>query len=223
MEQKHVVITIDGPAASGKSTVARELARKLGYYYLYTGLLYRAVAYVQQQKNLACDDIQYIRNLRYLYLTDGPHVFYHNNDITPFLYSSELDQQASIVASEKCVREALLPVQRQVAASYDIVAEGRDCGSVVFPNAKVKFFVTADLAVRAHRVYDDTKRLVRDKTVDQIQQELKERDVRDQSRSIAPLRVPEDAVIIDTSAMTKEQAVEYLYEVVQKKLQHLSC
>lgn len=222
MTNKHVVITIDGPAASGKSTIARALAQKFGYYYLYTGLLYRAVAYVmrnlQQEKGVIDDNIQCIQNLVYEYLPDGPHVFYQGKDITLFLYAADLDQHASIVAAHQSVREALLPIQRQIACKYNIIAEGRDCGTIVFPHADIKFFVTADLATRARRMYGDVKRLITQTTLNSLQQELKERDDRDQSRSIAPLRIPEDAIVVDTSAMTKEQAIEHLYDIVQKKL-----
>lgn len=233
MTKKHIIITIDGPAASGKSTIAQELAKKLDYYYLYTGLLYRAVAYVAGQiqhattvpENLNSPSLEsfggmnFIGDMTYEYCQGYPHIFYQGKDITAFLQDSALAQQASIVSADIRVREALLSVQRTVAQHYDIIADGRDCGTVVFPNADVKFFLTADVSTRAQRIFSDQKRKAGTMTLDQIKAGLQERDNRDQSRAVAPLVIPDGAIVIDNSAMSLQQTVDEFLRVIGQKLQ----
>src|SRR5271157_5319036 len=158
-----MIITIDGPAASGKSSVAKDLAKKLGFYYLNTGLLYRAVAYILMQQKGSLDtilpqDLEFINQLTYRYHDNVPTVLYEGNDITPMLFSASLEQGASIVSSNKAVRDALLAFQRRIAQEHDVIADGRDCGSVVFPNAEYKFFLTADVDARTQRLMNDAMR-----------------------------------------------------------------
>src|SRR3990172_12889222 len=151
-----MIITIDGPVASGKSSVAKVLAKKLNFYYVYTGLLYRAVAYVLIQKHKPSEpitpesvaalmpaDLEFIARLRYSYADDKPHVFYANQEITSFLSAAVLEQAASLVSAHPPVRGALLEFQRALARNHNVIADGRDCGSVVFPNADLKFYLTA--------------------------------------------------------------------------------
>lgn len=219
-DKKYVIITIDGPAASGKSTVAQALAHKLGYYYLYTGLLYRAVAYIlmqQQHHQIVPEDLSFIQQIGYEYQEGKPHIFYNGFDITSFLYDASLDQEASKVSARADVRDALLALQRAVATRYNIIADGRDCGTVVFPDADAKFFLTADVRTRALRVLHDKKRSSAQLTLDQIEQTLIERDNRDKARAVAPLTVPDDAVIIDNSAMTTDQTLGAFLDVLGKK------
>jgi len=207
-----MIITIDGPAASGKSTVAKALAEKLGFYYLYTGMLYRAVAYIlirefgktdHELTDLDEKDLGFINDLSYRYKDGKPHVFYKEHDITDKLFNSEFDEGSSLVSSRRAVREALIDIQRSVAKEYDLIADGRDCGSVVFPDADYKFFLTASLDVRAKR-----KVLDYNKPFEVVRRELAERDERDKSRDISPLVVPQDAVVIDNSELDKEQTLE---------------
>jgi cytidylate kinase len=219
---KKNIITIDGPAASGKSSIAQALAQKLGYYYLYTGLLYRAVAYIVthiQKSATLPEDLTFIGDISYEYHDGKPHVFYKGQDITSFLQDGTLDQQASIVSANMQVRQALLQVQRAVANNYDIIADGRDCGSVVFPDADVKFFLTADVTTRATRLFNDPKRKNTTMTFEQIRDGLVERDDRDQSRAVAPLTIPDGAVVIDNSKMDLQQTIDEFLDVIAQKLQ----
>lgn len=218
---KKYIITIDGPAASGKSSIAQALAQKLGYYYLYTGLLYRAVAYIVvhiQQRLTLPEDLSFIGDISYEYHDGKPHVFYKSQDITSFLQDGMLEQQASIVSANVQVRQALLQVQRVVAKNYNIIADGRDCGTVVFPNADAKFFLTADVTTRATRLFNDQKRKNTTMTFEQIKSGLLERDNRDQARAIAPLTIPKDGIVIDNSNMNLQQTIDEFLRVIDQKI-----
>ncbi|MBX9830834.1 (d)CMP kinase [Candidatus Babeliales bacterium] len=224
-----MIITIDGPAASGKSSVAQALASRLGCYYLYTGLLYRAFAYllknkygVQISQIVTCigpcvvqeDDLTMIESIDYSYDDGKPQITIDGRKVTEELYQSDIDQLASIISANKMVRERLLPLQRRVGKKYDIVADGRDCGSVVFPDADYKFYLTASLDVRAKRLVSDAKRKNGDMNVEKIREELEVRDQRDTQREVAPLRVPEGATVIDNSALTKDDTLqEFLHYI----------
>lgn len=235
-----MIITIDGPVASGKSSVAKDIAEKLKIYYLYTGLLYRAVASVLREqikkeigrkvfdkefedyvKHASDSVFDFIKDISYDYGEDKgvkrPYVFYKKDEITNLLYDVSLDQISSIVSANKHVRDALLPIQRDVAKRYDIVADGRDCGSVIFPNADHKFYLTASLDTRAMRLMMDERRGVGDTTIDKIKSELEERDRRDKERVVAPLVVPNGATIIDNSSMTLNETVAKFLEYIKER------
>lgn len=240
-----MIITIDGPVASGKSSVAKRLAEELKMYYLYTGLFYRAVAYILLKKieeergekgsfpiveecafedfvkKLGPEHLDFAKNIFYDYRKDGdesqPHLFYLSEDITKKLFLSSLDQYASIVSAQKNVRDVLLDLQRDVAARYDIVADGRDCGTVVFPDADYKFYLTADVETRAQRLMSDKTRGELKRDLEKVKAEVEARDKRDQEREVAPLKVPETAVIIDNSSMTLEETVSKFLSHIDKK------
>jgi cytidylate kinase len=223
-----MVITIDGPVASGKSSVAQELANRLNFYYLNTGLLYRSIAYilstvkhkvleVEPVRLLTIDDLSFVQDLIYEYSNGKPHIFYDGQEITSALYAARMDQGASIVSACPVVRQALLSLQRSIAQKHDLVADGRDCGSVIFPQAEIKFFLTADVDVRAHRLYNDPRRNVT-QTFDDIKTSLIQRDERDRTRAIAPLVIPNDAIVIDNSALTFDQTVDiFMREISARK------
>lgn len=225
-----MIITIDGPVASGKSTVAKALAKELGFYYLNTGLLYRATAYVLMQKfdvaeltdklmeGLAEHDLACLYDLSFKNIHDALHVFVHDKDLTEELAQRVYEKPASIISSHPLVRERLLNVQRDVAKRYSIIADGRDCGSVVFPDADVKFFLTASPDVRALRLFNDPKRKTAGATVEEVKASIMQRDERDRSRSIAPLRVPEDALMIDNSEWSFETTVATMLADIRKKI-----
>jgi CMP/dCMP kinase len=226
MEQ-NMSITIDGPAASGKSTVAQQLAKKLGYYYLNTGLLYRAVAYILMQQrgdgalnektiqHLTDDDVTLAHNLDYDFHDGKSTISYRGEDITPHLYTADIDKAASIVSTSFIVREALIAVQQAVAENYKIVADGRDCGTVVFPKAQYKFYLTADARTRAHRLMADDKRTYGAMDIEDVIKIIEDRDYRDEHRPIAPLRVPTEAVVIDNSDMTLEETVQEFLQYIK--------
>ena len=218
-----MIITIDGPVASGKSTISRMLAQQLGCYYLCSGLLYRALAYLlihncgYTEKTIAnprMDDVE-----RCL---DADHFVYHydkhsqeficfdDQDITPYLKDKFMDNVTSLVSVNEYVRSAVSAIQRNIAVHHSIVTDGRDVGSVVFPQASFKFFVTASAEVRAQRWRKDQEKYGNYVSVDQARALITDRDNRDKNRTVAPLIIPHDAIIIDTTRLSAQQAVELM-------------
>lgn len=215
-----MIITIDGPSASGKSTVAQAIAQRLGFYYLNTGLLYRSCAYLLMRTcghNDACfgspheKDLQNILDPKRLIYTYSPEhggaVSYDGVDITSELKTPFIAQAASLIGVHPLVRAYLLSFQRALADNHSLVAEGRDTGSVVFPHADVKFYLTADVPVRAQRWMDDTTRKDTPKTLQEVIAIINERDRRDKERTVSPLVVPEGAHVIDNTHLTFEQTL----------------
>lgn len=224
-----MIITIDGPVASGKSSVAKALAQKLSFYYLNTGLLYRAVAHilvhilhtlpdpvtVESVAALKRKDLDFVAQLRYAYVDGKAQVFYKDQEITPALVAFSLEQSASLVSAQQPVRNALLEFQRSFARDHNVIADGRDCGSVVFPNADIKFYLTANMHVRVQRLLTDTTRLHQNQSPEDIGLSLLERDQRDKKRAAAPLRISVGAIVFDTSELTFEQTVEKLLHMIR--------
>ncbi|OPX39319.1 MAG: cytidylate kinase [Desulfobacteraceae bacterium 4484_190.2] len=207
------VITIDGPAGSGKSTISSLLAKKIGYLYLDTGAMYRAVALAAKRKKIHLNDGKALGelcnslDLHFITDQDPPRLFLNEEDISAAIRSPEMDMASSKVSAVSEVRKAMTGLQRKIAKGMTLVAEGRDMGTVVFPDAKHKFYLTASLEIRTERRYKE--RLGRGETVHMavVESELKERDHQDETRPIAPLRPAEDAKIIDTTEMTPEQVI----------------
>jgi cytidylate kinase len=222
-----MIITIDGPTASGKSTAARLLAHELGYYYLASGLLFRALAYLLvQEKKYSLQMLSqpsehdvafYLESPDFTYTYDPvfkEQVCYKGKQLTPYLKSKEIDQAASILSTNPLVREYLMNMQRSIAQRHDIVVDGRDCGSVVFPYAQVKFYLTADLVVRAQRWREEQLKKGIELSFEQAKKEVEVRDLRDMSREIAPLKVPEGAVIVDNTKFTMDETVAYMKSIL---------
>lgn len=215
------VITIDGPAASGKTTVSRELARKLGWKWVSTGAFYRGLAFVCVQKKQ--DTGQEDEVLKVVSSPDwevrlGPEktqVFYLGQDVTVEIASEKVGSVASQISQYPKVRSQLLQAQRDCAAQSPagLVAEGRDCGTVVFPQADMKVYLTANQGLRAARRAQEEGRSVEDTLKDQ-----EVRDAKDQTRKTAPLQVPEDAEVIDTSEMTLDMVVEKIHQIAMARL-----
>ena len=229
-----MIITIDGPTASGKSTTAQLLARKLGFFYLNSGFLYRAFAYVLMHErgytldrlhNLDEHDIRvYLDPKRISYRCDekgNPQVKFDESDITPYLKGSSNDQATSIISTNKKVREALLDVQRCIGVEHDLVVDGRDAGSVVFPQAEFKFYLTAPLEVRIHRWMNDQHIRGNMISFEHACKQLKMRDERDMTRAIAPLIIPQGAIIIDNGLYTLQETVDIMYEQIYAAKTHL--
>jgi cytidylate kinase len=223
-----MIITIDGPGASGKSSVAQEIARKLGIHHFSTGLLYRAVAYVvmyfvhsDSSNNHAVDiqniDLSFVSEIQFRFKDGHGLVFFKGIDITEFLFDEALSQSASALSALPEVRHRLLDVQRAVAKDYDVIVDGRDCGSVVFPDADFKFFLTASVESRVQRILKDPNRAHAGHDEQYVSGQLIARDQRDSTRAIAPLVVPQDAVIIDSSDLTFHQTVDKFLEIIRKK------
>lgn len=215
-----MIITIDGPSASGKSTVAQALAKRLGFYYLNTGLLYRSCAFLllrDCQYSEACfvspqeEHLKAIldpQRLIYSYTPEqGGSVAYDGVDITDHLKTPQIAALASVIGVHPMVRDYLLSFQRSLARTSNLVAEGRDTGSVVFPDADVKFYLTADVPVRARRWMDDATRKNTPTTLQEVIAIINERDRRDKERTVSPLIVPQGAYILDNTHLTFEQTL----------------
>jgi cytidylate kinase len=207
------VITIDGPAGSGKSTISRLLAKKIGYLYLDTGAMYRAVALAAKREKIHLNDGKALgelcNSLELRFITDQapPRLFLNGEDISAAIRSPEMDMTSSKVSAVSEVRKAMTRLQRKMAKGMTLVAEGRDMGTVVFPDAKHKFYLTASLKIRTERRHKE--RLERGEAIHRavVESQLKKRDHQDETRPIAPLRPADDAKIIDTTEMTPEQVI----------------
>lgn len=223
-----MIITIDGPAASGKSSMARMTAESLNFYYLNTGLLYRAFTYIllnhhnYNQKKLAsvkAEDIAQCADIKRIFYSytpqEGSKVVYDNNDITPFLKYPLIDQSVSVISPQKLVRQALSNLQRAIAKDHDVVVEGRDVGSVVFPKADYKFFLTASLEVRAQRWQQYQEKQGNFYSLDQVKELVEHRDLNDKNRKISPLVVPAQAIIVDNSNLTLQETVQEILKYIK--------
>ncbi|MBN9359233.1 (d)CMP kinase [Herbaspirillum huttiense F1] len=204
------VITIDGPTASGKGTVAQKVARQLGFHYLDSGALYRLTALSVLRRGVALDDEHALaKAAEHLHCHfDGGHIFLANEDVTQAIRAEEVGNTASKIAALITVRQALYGLQLSFRKPPGLVADGRDMGTVIFPGARLKVFLTASVEARATRRY---KQLI-DKgfsaNIEDLSRDLKERDERDMNRSSAPLKAAEGAYHLDTSDMTADEAVQ---------------
>lgn len=225
-----MIVTIDGPAASGKTTVARMLAEKRGFYYLGSGVLYRALAYLLRTQCGYTDALMRAVQPADLKVLLDPQKFSYTYDAhaqeSVFFQGYALDMtqlrtpaianDASILAANGSVRKALLVLQRAIADDHDLIVEGRDAGSVVFPDADIKFFITASVAERARRyMKDQASRGVR-LTAEQAVAMIEQRDERDKTRAIDPLVIPVGAVVVDTTNLSLEQVVSVLEGAIRK-------
>lgn len=218
-----VVVAIDGPAGAGKSTVARRLAARLGYQLLDTGAIYRAVALLARRQGIPWDDEARLAGLAggldVGFRLDGElnRVLVNGEDVTAAIRTPEMSQGASRVSALPAVRAALLGLQRRLGAGGGVVAEGRDIGTVVFPDSPAKFFVTASPEVRARRRYQELAAAGQPVDEQATLDEVIERDRRDETRAAAPLKQAADALRIDTSVLTIEQVVETLERAVRER------
>ncbi|AIY43453.1 Cytidylate kinase [Collimonas arenae] len=211
MPSSHIpVIAIDGPTASGKGTVAQKVAQHLGFHYLDSGALYRLTALSVLRRNTPLDDEHALaKAAEHLHCHfNGAHIFLANEDVTNDIRAEEVGNMASKIAAIPTVRQALYGLQLSFRQPPGLVADGRDMGTVIFPHAGLKVFLTASVEARAQRRY---KQLI-DKgfsaNMEDLSKDLTERDARDSNRSSAPLKAAEGAHLLDTSAMTADQAVE---------------
>ena len=209
-----MIITVDGPAGSGKSTVAREVAKALGIAYLDTGATYRAVTLkamregVNMKDGAALASIARDADIRLAPAADGLNVFLDSGDVTKDIRLVEVTENAHYIANEPKAREVLVQLQRRLGRQLgSFVAEGRDQGSVVFPEAEFKFYLDATPEIRARRRYDELIAAGQAADFKQVLASINQRDSRDRSRDVAPLVRPLGAVLIDTSGMTVEQVV----------------
>jgi len=219
-----MVITIDGPAASGKSTAARLLARKLGASFLDTGAMYRAVTLAAMQAEVDMSDEDELLGVMetsefQFSLRDGKMVVCINGiDVTGQIRRPQITANARYIASSPKAREKLVQMQRQFAAGRQkIVTEGRDQGTVAFSDADIKFYLTADSLERAGRRQAELRAKGGDQSLEQIQKAIEERDKSDENRTVGPLRPAEDAIVVDTTDLSIEEVVEKLLCYVKEK------
>ena len=218
-------IAIDGPAGAGKSTIAKALAKELGYHYVDTGAIYRTVAYFLDLWGVSPKDVdaveRYIDELtiKIEYDETGKqHMIMNGMDVTDDIRTQDISQKASLVSAHKVVRDVLLDMQRNVAKEHNVIMDGRDIGTVVLPNADVKIFLTASAEVRAKRRTDELLAKGQQADYAQTLKDIQQRDYQDTHRPIAPLKQAADAVLLDTSDMNIPQVVEAMQKIIQEKI-----
>lgn len=218
MNQKKIVIAIDGPAASGKSTTAKLVAERLGYLHIDTGAMYRAITLKVVEEKIPLDAVDRIQtlaertNIR-LERRNGQHrVFLDGRDVTEAIRSPEVTKRVSLISSYPPVRSVMVREQRRMAEAGGVVLEGRDIGTVVLPNADLKIFMTADVAERARRRKKELEQAGVGVDEQTLRVEIEERDRRDSTREASPLRKAPDAIVLDTSNLTVEQQVDFIVQ-----------
>ncbi len=221
---KTINIAIDGPAGAGKSTIAKALAKDLGYCYVDTGAIYRTMAYFLDLLGVSPKDAdgveRYIDELtiKIEYDEEGKqHMLMNGMDVSGEIRTQDISQKASLVSAHKVVRDVLLDMQREVAKQNNCIMDGRDIGTVVLPKAQVKIFLTASPEVRAKRRYDELIAKGQKAELPTILQEIIQRDHQDTTRPIAPLKQAKDAVLVDTSHMTIEEVIAAMRKIVEEK------
>ena len=220
---KLISVAIDGPVGAGKSTAARECAKRLGFVYCDTGALYRAVGLYCVRNGADLNNPQEVAGCLEkikveIRLVDGiQHVFLNKEDVSEEIRLPEISMAASAVSAVPEVRAALLGIQRDIAANNNVVMDGRDIGTVVLPNADVKVFLTAKPEIRAKRRYDELMKKGSETTFDEVLSDLNKRDYNDSHRAEAPLKQAEDAILVDSSELDFERTVERICSIVRER------
>ena len=218
-------IAIDGPAGAGKSTMAKALAKELGYYYVDTGAIYRTVAYFMDLLGISPKDVDGVE--RYIdeltveieYDEEGKqHMLMNGMDVTDEIRTQDISQKASLVSAHAVVREVLLDMQRDVARKHNVIIDGRDIGTVVLPKADVKIFLTASPEVRAKRRTEELLSKGQKANYDTVLKEIIQRDYQDTHRPIAPLKMCRDSIKLDTSGMSIEEVIAEMRRIVKEKI-----
>lgn len=216
------VVTIDGPAGAGKSSVAKRVATELGIKYLDTGAIYRAIALILAKSEIKPDSEEFLREALSeikIELKENS-ILVNGFDVSGEIRTPEADELSSVYSAVPLIREALLGLQKDQEHYGSLIAEGRDVGSVVFPDALVKFFLTASPEARAKRRYLERISKGKQADYDEILNAIKQRDVNDSTRKLAPLSVPDGAIYLDTSDMTEEEAVNFIVGHVREALKN---
>ena len=222
---KTISIAIDGPAGAGKSTIARRLAKELGFYYVDTGAIYRTVAYFLDLWGVSPKDVDGVR--RYIdeltveicYDEDGvQHMIMNGMDVTDDIRTQDISQKASLVSAHAVVREMLLDMQRDVAKKHNVIMDGRDIGTVVLPKADVKIFLTASAEVRTKRRCDELTAKGHKVDFNKVLKEIQQRDYQDTHREIAPLKMARDSIKVDTSELDINGVIAAILDIVRSKI-----
>lgn len=215
-------IAIDGPAGAGKSTIAKRVARALGYVYVDTGAMYRSIALYLLRNNISAGDSASIsgacENIRIgMAYADGTlHVFLNDEDVTSLIRTEAVGNMASASSVNRDVRLKLVELQRELARNNNVVMDGRDIGTYVLPDADLKIYLTASPCVRARRRFDELTALNIPCSLEDIEKDIIDRDKRDMNRDFAPLKKAEDAVLVDTSTMNIEEVVRYILNLASQ-------
>jgi len=218
---KKVSVAIDGPAAAGKSTIAKLVAKKKGYVYIDTGAMYRAFTWYCLQKKVDCQNhdecIKLIPEVK-IELKPNNVVLCNNIDVTEAIRLADVSGNVSYIASYKEIRLALVDLQRDMAKNESVIMDGRDIGTYVLPNADVKIFQIASVETRAKRRYDENMEKGRPCTLAEIEEDVRKRDYIDSHRDFAPLKCADDAITLDTSDMTIEEVTNKVIEIIEEKV-----
>ncbi|RXT14041.1 (d)CMP kinase [Ammoniphilus sp. CFH 90114] len=218
-------IAIDGPAGAGKSTVAQLVAKEIGFTYIDTGAMYRALTLMALEESVPLDSEEGLTNLLHamtIYLKQEPNgqkVFIGEREVTDEIRHPEVTRHVSLVAKHPLVRFKMVEMQRVMAAEQNVVMDGRDIGTHVLPSAQVKVFLTASIEERALRRYKDLQEKGHQADLEQLKHDIARRDKLDSEREAAPLRCAEDAVVLDSSGLTIEQVVEQIVGLYKEKLE----
>ncbi|MCI8517441.1 MAG: (d)CMP kinase [Hungatella sp.] len=216
-------IAIDGPAGAGKSTIAKLTARKLGFVYVDTGAMYRAMALYFLRNGIGKDDEKAVgeaceaMDISLQYRDGVQQVLLNGEDVSGLIRTEEVSQMTSAVSVYPAVRQKLLQLQRELARTEDVIMDGRDIGTCVLPDAETKIYLTASPRVRALRRFKELEERGETCNLEEIEQDIRERDDRDMNREIAPLKQAEDAVCIDSSQMTIDQVVQAITEAAMAR------
>ena len=219
-------IALDGPAGVGKSTIAKNLSEKLSFIYVDTGALYRALSVYFLDRGLLPSDEEGIRavlpdiSVEIRYEGGEQHVLVNGTDVTKRLRTKEVSNMASCSSQYRAVREKLLETQRELAARYNVIMDGRDIGTVILPDATLKVYLTAEPRIRAERRYNQLREqnALSGETLESIEQDILERDFRDENREHAPLKKAEDAVLLDTSHLTIREVEERIESLLRERI-----
>ncbi len=221
----YISVAIDGPSGAGKSTVARAAAARLGYVYVDTGAMYRAIGLAVCRRGISGEDAAGIAaalpeiEIRLAYQDGAQRVMLNDEDVSDAIRTPEIAHYASKVSAVPEVRQFLLDVQRDMAKKGNILMDGRDIGTVILPDAPVKIFLTASAETRAERRYLELAEKGQQVTRESVLHDIVERDRQDMTRAVAPLRQAEDAVLLDTSEMTLEESIDAVLQIIRKKIE----
>jgi len=223
-----MIITLDGPCGSGKSTLAQLLAQRLGYFYINSGFFYRSLAYLLVEKrgydnkkleNPDIEDVQFVldeHKFIYQYKNGFAQVFFQGQEITHHLKTSSVSHFASIVSAHQEVRQLVVLIQQKFGLQHNLVTDGRDCGTEIYPQAEFKFYVTALPEIRAQRLQSDLEKNGIEMSFEKVLEMTQTRDNRDMTRAISPLRKADDAIEIDTSDQSVSQLLDFMLSIINK-------
>lgn len=221
---KKISIAVDGPSAAGKSSISKIVAKKLDYIYIDTGAMYRCVGYYCLQNNIDIRDeaaVSKVLEQIKIEMDSNNHVYLNNDDVSQAIRQDQVSMTASIVSGYQAVRTFLVDQQRQMASVGGVILDGRDIGTVVLPDAKLKIYQIASVDTRAKRRYLENQERGLDADLETIKKDIEQRDYQDMNRDISPLKQADDAIVLDTSDLTLQEVVDRVIELVEEKIKEV--